>query len=641
MDSGNTNNLNNENVNPNLNNTNEDLTNIFDTPVDFETTNLGVGETTNEYSNEDTEILDLNEISEFKEAEIKVENLDINTIANSETTVESNPFELNNVVSENVEMIEETETSIINNEVVDYTPSAVDNLNPVSLDSLNNGEEVVINNAENNMQEEIVEMNSEVSTQESSINSELSVAEEEIIEPSNESSMVQEEIVENSPETITQEPIMDTTEVKVKKKKNILPIIIILILVAIVGALAAVYFLVLTTPKNIFNKALESGVEYLSASFTDFGKYNTITGNGSLSYEIKSEDANMQTTLDLFNGIALNYEYGIDYNNKLMNLNLDSTYNNEKLLDLDMYTENNKAYMLFVDIYNTYITTPIEGYDDLFNMDINQEEISIIINSFSSALSKSLTDEDFVKSEEILKINGEEVKTNKNSFVLNDKNVNRISKSVLTNLKDDADFISAFNRIINDNSVDIKSILEDTINNIGETDGSDTVIAVSIYTKGIMNEVVGFSAEVKDDETIKMFVNKTDSVTYSIVITKGSEELMTGSIRANINKTETTNNSNIELMLSMKNYGSLKLNLDNNTNYNAIFNKPDISKNITMEELPENWMTNIATGAMNNPGFAKLMTNIQTISAQKEAETQQELENIQNQTQSMETNYNY
>ena len=641
MDSGNTNNLNNENINPNLDNVNEDLTNIFDTPVDFETTNLGVGETTNEYSNEDTEILDLNEISEFKEAEIKVENLDINTIANSETTVESNPFELNNVVSENVEMIEETETSIINNEVVDYTPSAVDNLNPVSLDSLNNGEEVVINNAENNMQEEIVEMNSEVSTQESSINSELSVAEEEIIEPSNESSMVQEEIVENSPETITQEPIMDTTEVKVKKKKNILPIIIILILVAIVGALAAVYFLVLTTPKNIFNKALESGVEYLSASFTDFGKYNTITGNGSLSYEIKSEDANMQTTLDLFNGIALNYEYGIDYNNKLMNLNLDSTYNNEKLLDLDMYTENNKAYMLFVDIYNTYITTPIEGYDDLFNMDINQEEISIIINSFSSALSKSLTDEDFVKSEEILKINGEEVKTNKNSFVLNDKNVNRISKSVITNLKDDADFISAFNRIINDNSVDIKSILEDTINNIGETDGSDTVIAVSIYTKGIMNEVVGFSAEVKDDETIKMFVNKTDSVTYSIVITKGSEELMTGSIRANINKTETTNNSNIELMLSMKNYGSLKLNLDNNTNYNAIFNKPDISKNITMEELPENWMTNIATGAMNNPGFAKLMTNIQTISAQKEAETQQELENIQNQTQSMETNYNY
>lgn len=673
MDSGNTNNLNNENVNPNLNNTNEDLTNIFDTPVDLEVTNLGVGETINEYSNENTEILSLDEISEFKEAEIKVESLDINDIRDS---VETNPFELNNLEKENADFVQTNE--VLSNTAEDsYAPSSVDNLNPVDLDSLTNNqnsteikpeetelnkiqetgvtEQIIANQEETNAQIDAVvqqeapvtEINNEATNEQPVMNTEESVAQQEVptsnfdsginTVPTNEQPAMNTEINDNQMEVVT------------KKKKNFLPIIIVLCVLGVLGGLVAAYFLIFTSPKNIFNKAMDSGVKYLGNSFVDFGKYDTITGNGSLSYEIKAEDANMQATLDMINGISLNYEYGIDYKNKLMNLNLDSKYNNEKLLDLDLYTENNKAYLLFVELYNSYIVSPIEGYDTLFNTDINQEEINIILNSFSSALSKALTDEDFVKSEETIKINGEEVKTTKNSLVLNNKNINRIVKSILTTLKDDADFISAVNKISNDDSVDTKSVLEDAIKNIGEVSSVDnTVIAFSIYTKGLIKEAVGFSCEIKSIETIKMFINKNNDSTYSFVVNKGSEELVNGNIKTNVVKTNTSNSSDVELAVNVKTIGSLKLNVKNNTSYNSAFNKPDISNNIAVEQLPLNWSTNIATLAMANPGFVKLMTNIQTLNAQKEAEAQQDALNnmqqfgdVQNQIQNFDTNTNF
>ena len=50
--------------------------------------------------------------------------------------------------------------------------------------------------------------------------------------------------------------------------------------------------------------------------------------------------------------------------------------------------------------------------------------------------------------------------------------------------------------------------------------------------------MVGFSFEVKDDETIKIFINKTADNTYAYVITKGSEELITGSMKADVTSTE-------------------------------------------------------------------------------------------------------
>ena len=145
-----------------------------------------------------------------------------------------------------------------------------------------------------------------------------------------------------------------------------------------------------------------------------------------------------------------------------------------------------------------------------------------------------------------------------------------------------------------------------------------------------------------------MFINKNNDSTYSFVVNKGSEELVNGNIKTNVVKTNTSNSSDVELAVNVKTIGSLKLNVKNNTSYNSAFNKPDISNNIAVEQLPLNWSTNIATLAMANPGFVKLMTNIQTLNAQKEAEAQQDALNnmqqfgdVQNQIQNFDTNTNF
>ena len=58
------NSLNNNTIEPSVNVPEEDLTQIFNTPIDTNVNNLGVGETSTEYASkvsEDTEILHLNE----------------------------------------------------------------------------------------------------------------------------------------------------------------------------------------------------------------------------------------------------------------------------------------------------------------------------------------------------------------------------------------------------------------------------------------------------------------------------------------------------------------------------------------------------------------------------------------------------
>lgn len=638
--------LNNNSVNPNVNIPEEDLTSIFNTPTDENTNNLGVGETSSNYSNEigeDTEILDLNEINAFKEAEIKIEPLDINSSIksdeelNSESNVdisadvvEDNPFEMNNEVTTNESDVND-EVTISN--VVEPVTSDLENVTgssnePETFNDVSNEPTPVLMNEGNTINDSTTSDNTVVSQPNvmNSINSlnpvDLDSIDTENVDnhiindngPGNQDFLINQDS-SLVPPTLNNDTDTSHQEEPKPKKKNkiVLPLIIILILIA---GVVAVYFLVFNNPKRIFSKTISKGFSYLYENLDNVNKYDTTSGTVSLSYELTSEDENMQSVFDMVNGIDFNFAYTVDYKNKLMNFDFDSTYNNEKLLNLSVYGENGKGYVLLKDIYDKYLSTDIEGYEEIFNTTKNQTEVKTILKSAEKALNKALTNDDFIKSEETIKINGKDVKVTNNALVLNNKNFNRISKSVLTTLKNDADFISAVNKISNDESVDTKATLENAIANIGEVDPNDkTTITISIYTKGILKEFVGLNIEVKEETTTVISFIKTNENTYLLVAKQDNDEVLNGTIKLDVKNDSNGGNSNVELTMDIPTMMSVKLDVKSTVKHNVEFNKVDVTNSVDAASLTEVETNTIMTNLMANPGLAKLITNIQTLTS--------------------------
>lgn len=636
--------LNNNSVNPNVNIPEEDLTRIFNTPTDENTNNLGVGETSSNYSNEigeDTEILDLNEINAFKEAEIKIEPLDINSSIksdeelNSESNVdisadvvEDNPFEMNNEVTTNESDVND-EVTISN--VVEPVTSDLENVTgssnePETFNDVSNEPTPVLMDEGNTINDSTTSDNTVVSQPNvmNSINSlnpvDLDSIDTENVDnhiindngPGNQDFLINQDS-SLVPPTLNNDTDTSHQEEPKPKKKNkiVLPLIIILILIA---GVVAVYFLVFNNPKRIFSKTISKGFSYLYENLDNVNKYDTTSGTVSLSYELTSEDENMQSVFDMVNGIDFNFAYTVDYKNKLMNFDFDSTYNNEKLLNLSVYGENGKGYVLLKDIYDKYLSTDIEGYEEIFNTTKNQTEVKTILKSAEKALNKALTNDDFIKSEETIKINGKDVKVTNNALVLNNKNFNRISKSVLTTLKNDADFISAVNKISNDESVDTKATLENAIANIGEVDPDDkTTITISIYTKGILKEFVGLNIEVKEETTTVISFIKTNENTYLLVAKQDNDEVLNGTIKLDVKNDSNGGNSNVELTMDIPTMMSVKLDVKSTVKHNVEFNKVDVTNSVDAASLTEVETNTIMTNLMANPGLAKLITNIQTL----------------------------
>lgn len=580
----------------------EDLTNIFNTPVDDNITNLGVGETSSNYSNEigeETEVLDIEEP------------------VSTDNTVAFKEFD--NVVP--VEIVNNTDgLGVVDhsdfvdaNAGLETTDTVTPDSSPVDVP----GSTTETITSETGMTETTMGMQPNVMNNNDLNPVDLPVDSVETVVNSDEPQAGNQDFLINQapplvPPTLNNGIENNDMEKPKKKKKFVLPLIIVIALLAI---LVGLYFVFFTGPKKVFDKAISKSFDYLRENIANSTSYDVVSGKGSLSYEITTSDQDMQSVLDIFNGIALDYNYAVDYQNKLMSFDLNSSYNNDDLLAISMYGENNKMYILLKDIYAKYISSDVEGYDNLFNVTKNGDELKTILNSAERALTKSLTKSDFVKSEETIKVDGKDVKVTKNALVLTNANFNRICKSLLTILKDDVDFISAVNKISADDNVDTKAALEAALDDVGEVDPDDkTVITLSIYTEGLLKDIVKFAFDMKDDDNNVAFsITKTTENNYALVATQNNEDIVTGTIKTNVTKGDKTISNDMEIFVSVPDMVNVKLNVKSSIAYDTTFNKIDTTNSVDYNALTDEEITAIGTKLMSNEGLVNLINNFNAI----------------------------
>ena len=155
-----------------------------------------------------------------------------------------------------------------------------------------------------------------------------------------------------------------------KNKSNKLPLLlIILLVVSLIGGLGLGYF-ISKSPKSIFTRSINKLYKNFSSNLKEDA--DTVTSNFSLKLNIDgTEDS--KAIMNIINNISLDGKVSIDYLNKLILVTLNSTYDNDKLINADIQYQKGNAYVLLNDIFDKYITNFLEQSEKIRDYIISQK----------------------------------------------------------------------------------------------------------------------------------------------------------------------------------------------------------------------------------------------------------------------------
>ncbi len=398
-------------------------------------------------------------------------------------------------------------------------------------------------------------------------------------------------------------PVNPVSEIGNKEHKNPMKFIPIIIFIFLVILLAFTFY-VSRSPKMIFNNLINKTYKELNSSIVTDVK--NMKGNISLQTNILSSDDVSSEIFEILNNIYLGADYEIDYENKTTLVKLNTKYDNERLLDADVYLKNNKGYILLKDVYSKYLSTDVDDFDNMFEQVEVTEDHKVVLSEVKKAIIKSLKSDYFTKEKVDIKLNNETVAVTKNSLVLKEEVAEKIEKDVLISLKNNDKFITSLSTVTETTKDEILTSIEDELESLNsDADSSDTEITMSIYTKGLMNDLVKMDLVVasEGEKTTIEFTEETDN-NYSIVL-NGAGSTVNGSIKLLENTDETTK---VEVSLTDSTSGTtIGLTIGMSIKYNAELTNVDISNSVDANTLTEEAADEIMTKLLENKGIQNLM----------------------------------
>jgi len=295
-------------------------------------------------------------------------------------------------------------------------------------------------------------------------------------------------------------------KIRNRKAKIMIGSIILIILVALTICLW--YFNSLKVkPLEIFTSTIDGVFEKVVPQ----NNLNFFTGNMNIKTNLTSNDKNMKKILNIINHSDINFKFGIDYNNNVMNTILSSNYDGNELLNISTCIEKNSFYINFKDVYDKTVMIPVKKHANYISAVFNQNDIRTILRTLNSAISGSLQDKYFVKKNTKVSLNGEEVKVTKNILTLNNSNLNKIINDIKENLNNNEQFLSSLSYILNETKEEIKNKISSiNSNSIAE------IITISLYTKD--DKVIGFELAKTSNTGLTLSILKTSETSYSYEI---------------------------------------------------------------------------------------------------------------------------
>ncbi len=382
-------------------------------------------------------------------------------------------------------------------------------------------------------------------------------------------------------------------QTKNNKGKGLVAILISVILLIIIAIGAIYYFKVYTNTEQIYKRLIDSSMKSYQET-AQKEEYKTINAKIGANIEVDLEYNDEQTKkiVDLINALDIALNVQMDREDKKMLVKLESNYENDGLINANLYADvdKQKMYMNIEEIFDKYLEIDMDeetskSLTEIFEITYTNEDkenSEKAINIMKEELKKVIKTEYCSKEKEEITIKDKKVKTSRNIISMTYEQLSEELITILTNLKDNQEYINCYK-----NPNDIEKTFEQLIENLESEKYSykDLNVRFSIYTTGITQKVVKMDLEIEDEyEKIKLEINPIDKNNYEILLIDVNKNETI--IKANI-KSISDSESNCVIELNIPDLGKATLNLDISCTLNEEMEQFDNNNTMKIEELTE------------------------------------------------------
>ena len=370
------------------------------------------------------------------------------------------------------------------------------------------------------------------------------------------------------------------------KKKNKGLVVILAILVIAILAGVGYYFLKPTSPKDVFIGGINSAFENSEKSLTeDVKKINTTV---TLSGNIDSSNEEINQVAKYINEGKLSYNVQLDKETKKVLLSADVDYQNENLLSGKFYyaAGDENVYLYVQDLFDKYFKLNLKeatkdeeelsSIENMFNGEdsnpLGKTESKKTVSILKDTITNNLKDEYFSKE----KVDG----MTKNTMKFTIAEFKNLTKNIVTSLQNNQEFINCFEK-----KEELKESIEDLLEAIDEmnNEADNYNLEVSIYTKGIKNEVEKFE--------FKLIASETEQMNITIVETEKGKFVIDADIPE---------------------VGKVKLNMEIKNDTNANMENVDVSNSVDINNMTQADQLKLLGNLMNMKIYKYLAPLMQT-----------------------------
>jgi len=372
----------------------------------------------------------------------------------------------------------------------------------------------------------------------------------------------------------------DNFEKKSGKKVGVIISVIVVLLVAAIAA-GFIYLSQARKPEKIFSKAIEDAFEMKEKEEAKSAKIDL-----ELSMEMKSNDSEIVMINEVLKSVKLHSTTEVDIDKQIFNENLKVTYAGEEIVSADALIQGNGMYFYLKDIYSKYISVPEEYFAGEDLSAIFEVETEISPEKLVKDIEKVLLDE--ISSKEFKKENVE----------LNGNNVQK--STVKLTSKELLEILVKVFEVINEQqpTEEFEELIEDLKLEVEYVDDTNMYMEISLYTKGLTNELVKAEitiVNVEYDEKMVFEINKEAEKKYNMAFIFNGQKLMEITL-----KTEDDNKGTIKIKINIDEENSVTLKIKYKIDNNAKIEKRDVSNNISIDNLTDADFEEMYTNIENN-----------------------------------------
>ncbi|MCX8074839.1 MAG: hypothetical protein N2749_04545 [Clostridia bacterium] len=305
-------------------------------------------------------------------------------------------------------------------------------------------------------------------------------------------------------------------------KKGLSLISIMLIVVIFVILLTALVIYNINTPQMKFNIAMGSLIREINniESNTEIRKIissankNAFEINSQISMQfnpVNTEVEELNNIKDILNNSKLNINMVIDQKNDYAHSNLVYNYNNEKAMDVSVYSNYGKNYLYLKDIFEKYIVIDnIEGNSDYTSTNIFlKQDYSYIQKVISKSFARFYKKKYVISENEVLNDYNKQINTTKTSLLIGQMVNDGLLEYILRDIMKDSKCVNILINMINNPDYatkdEINTYLIEMIDNVRKNTKIDEKI--SVYTSGAFNKILKY----------ELYFSETDKIEYSKV----------------------------------------------------------------------------------------------------------------------------